>query len=582
MAIRAARVLFSHHSTSTTRRLALTTLPRAAAILLHPFSARTMASVPAFTADAASSHYASGPFPVIPRTNGIAAITSGAPSAHGTVVRFATKDAIKAAAGEGAIGEDATTDSVYVQYVKEEGRDRRVVWASVGAKSTVASLRKAAVAAVTKLRALKVKEVEFEPIATPEGSDAVKVAAAVVQAAALTNYAFDRYLTSEAKVPHFISALHFSTADAAVARQVEESAILAAGTIFARDLANERADEMHPSRLEDVARQVAAVAGMSVFTCTGPELVSEGLHMLHAVGQAARHAPRYIELFHAGDPSNPSDVIAVVGKGVCYDTGGLNIKGTGFMEDMHMDMAGSAAVLGAALSVHRFGLKRNVVFVVGAVENAIDALSYKPHCILRSHKGITVENGNTDAEGRLVLADALSYVQQRRKPHTIIDLATLTGACVIALGEPLGGAFSNSKALREALIGVGASTHERLWPMPILAEHRAELTGTPFADVKSTGESRYGGASNAAAFLEMFIGFEPAKNARDTAAAPVPEAEAAPKPSWCHLDIAGPAAFSKPRGHMNRGGTGFGVQLITQYLRSAPAGGHGVREADDE
>jgi leucyl aminopeptidase len=290
---------------------------------------------------------------------------------------------------------------------------------------------------------------------------------------------------------------------------------------------------------------------------------------MHAVGQAARHAPRYIELHYKGDPEHPEDVTALVGKGVCYDTGGLNIKPTGSMEDMHMDMGGSAAVLGTALAVHRLGLKRNIVFVVGAVENAIDSLAYKPHAIIKSHKGLTVENGNCDAEGRLVLADALSLVQQRHKPGTIIDLATLTGACVVALGEPLAGAFTNSKALREALIAAGDARYERCWPMPILAEHRAELTGTPFADVKSTGEGRTGGACTAAAFIEMFIGVDAAKNGGT-----------AYKPAWCHLDIAGPAMYSKDRGHMKRGGTGFGVQLLTEFLANKPAAPLAVEESE--
>jgi leucyl aminopeptidase len=237
------------------------------------------------------------------------------------------------------------------------------------------------------------------------------------------------------------------------------------------------------------------------------------------------------------------------------------------MEDMHMDMSGSAATLGAALAVGRLKLKRNVVFVLAVAENAIDALAYKPHNILRSHAGLTVEVSNTDAEGRLVLADALSYVQTRYPGiHTIIDCATLTGACVIALGEYAAGLFTNNKVLSSALVSAGNSVSERLWPMPILPEHVEEITnGTPFADLKSTGAGRYGGSCTAAAFLQQFI-------------APGGEGENQRKVAWAHIDLAGPAMYSATRGWMNRGGTGFAVHTLAKYVASAP---HGALPSDE-
>jgi leucyl aminopeptidase len=299
-----------------------------------------------------------------------------------------------------------------------------------------------------------------------------------------------------------------------------------------------------------------------------------------AVGQASRHGPRYIELVYKGDPETyktdgTGDVFMVVGKGITFDTGGLNLKGTGFMEDMYMDMGGSAAALGACLAVHRLGIKRNVVFIAAVAENAMDANSYKPHSIIRSHKGLTVQIGNTDAEGRLVLADALSFGQQRCKPHTVLDMATLTGACIVALGEYAAGLFSNNAALRQGLQAAADASSERLWALPIFPEHRAELRdGAGMADLSSTGAGRYGGSCTAAAFLENFIGHEPAKNARTAApAAAAAAAAAAPfTPAWAHLDIAGPASYSKPRGFMPSGGTGFGVAVVAEYLAAAPKG----------
>ena len=297
--------------------------------------------------------------------------------------------------------------------------------------------------------------------------------------------------------------------------------MLAESTIFARDLVNERADEMHPERLEAVARAVAAEAGARVHVLAGADLLPEGLHLLYAVGQAARYAPRYVELLHAGDPEHPEDVLLIVGKGITFDSGGLNIKPTGAMEDMHMDMGGSAAVLGAFRAVTRLGIKRNVAAVLAIAENAIGENAFKPHNIIRSHKGLTVEIKNTDAEGRLVLADALSYAQARLKPHTIIDLATLTGACIVALGEYAAGMFGNSDALKAGLLAASEARAERLWPMPIFPEHREEIRAAAFADLQSTGAGRYGGSCTAAAFLEFFVG---------------------EGVNWCHLDIAGPAS----------------------------------------
>jgi len=515
-------------------------------------------------------------FPAIPRANGVAAVTvAGAAPEGTTVVHFLTKEEI-AGNFTGAAAADAEKESVNVVY---EG-GARVVYASIGAAKSVnlGSVKGAATAAVNKLRLLKVGSADFRAPAV-EGIPAAKLVEGIVQAAALTNFAFDRYLTTEAKVPSFLSSIHVALpagvegAEAAAATAAgREAAVYAEATIYARDLCNERSDEMHPARVEEEARKVAAAIGAEVYVCAGTDLLKENLHLLYSVGQCAREAPRYVELRYKGDPEHPADVIMLVGKCITYDTGGLNIKGTGFMEDMHMDMGGASAVLGAMLAIGRLGLKRNVVAIAAVAENAIGENAYKPKAIIRSHKGYTVEIGNTDAEGRLVLADALSYGQARNKPHTIIDLATLTGACIIGLGEYAAGMFTNNTALKEGLLAASGARSERLWPMPIFPEHREELKAAAQADLQSTGAGRYGGACTAAAFLENFIGHEPAVNAREGAPAGSPPAVPGVTPAWAHLDIAGPAMYGKARGYMNAGGTGFGAQVITQYVASAAAG----------
>ena len=545
---------------------------------------------------ALSAEYATA-FPVVPRLSGIASFRFGKPvgDAAKTILRFVTKEknasGTVATANDDFAAADAAADSAAVSY--ENGH--RIISASLGPATDVdaAGLRKAAVAGVNKLRALKVKAAAVE-LPTVTGIPSTIVADVIVQASLLSNFAFDRYLTLESKKASLVGALTFvpsaavGDSAAAEAEAAKIASVLANATIFARDLVNERSDgkrqrerratvpsapwganpqgrfaltppppptEMHPTRLEAVARQVALDADADIYVVTGAELLPLGLHLLHAVGQASRHAPRYIELTHEGDPANPDDVILLVGKGITFDSGGLNIKPTGSMEDMHMDMGGSAAVLGAFRALTQLGVKRNVVAVLAVAENAIDANAFKPHNILRSHKGLTVEIKNTDAEGRLVLADALSYAQQRVAPHTIIDLATLTGACIVGLGEYAAGMFTNNEALKGGLACASSARFERLWPMPIFDEHRDELKAAAMADLQSTGAGRYGGSCTAAAFIENFIG-----------------TTGKPTPAWAHLDIAGPAMYSKQRGHMNGGGTGFGAQVIAQYVLDAPKG----------
>lgn len=314
-------------------------------------------------------------FPGSPRAQGVAKVTvGGAAPAGTTVVHFLTKEEL-AGKFTGLAAADAERDSVHVRYEVVGGVETRVLYASLGAANAVnlGAVQRASNAAVSKLRALKVTSAELvAPVL--EAIPAAKVAEGLVQAAALTNFHFDRYLTSADKIPTFLSSIHvtlssaLSGEDAAAAvASGRAAAILAECTIFARDMCNERSDEMHPGRVEEVARTVAAEIGAEVYVLAGDGLVKEGLHLLYSVGQAAgverpaTHAPRYVELAYRGDPANPTDVILVVGKCITYDTGGLNIKGTGFMEDMHMDKGGASAVMGAMLALHRLGVKRNVV-----------------------------------------------------------------------------------------------------------------------------------------------------------------------------------------------------------------------------
>ena len=233
-----------------------------------------------------------------------------------------------------------------------------------------------------------------------------------------------------------------------------------------------------------------------------------------------------------------------MGKGLTFDTGGLNLKPTGSIEDMYFDKGGACAVMGALKGAMELGIRKNVVFAMGFAENSIDAKSYKPMDILKSMKGLTVEVGNTDAEGRLVLADTFTYVQREFKPKKLVDLATLTGAIMVALGNETAGLFSNDDSFASEIFDSGREVFEESWHMPITEEAKRNIKGA-VADISNSGKTRWGGASKAAAFLERFI-------EKDV--------------KWVHLDIAGAASVEGAKPPLCQNANGFGTQTILNYL----------------
>jgi leucyl aminopeptidase len=241
------------------------------------------------------------------------------------------------------------------------------------------------------------------------------------------------------------------------------------------------------------------------------------MNLFYNVGKSASSEPRCVTVLYKGNPASDEVEMAFVGKGLTFDTGGLNLKPTGAIEDMYYDKAGACAVMGALKGAMELGIKKNVVFAMGFAENSIDSNSYKPLDIIKSMKGITVEIGNTDAEGRLVLADTFTFVQREYKPKKLVDLATLTGAIMVALGQETAGLFSNDDDFAQEIKESGKEVFEAMWHMPITNEAKEAIKGST-ADISNSGKSRWGGSSKAAAFLERFI-------------------EKGVK--WVHLDIAG-------------------------------------------
>jgi leucyl aminopeptidase len=307
-------------------------------------------------------------------------------------------------------------------------------------------------------------------------------------------------------------------------------------------LLNQRGSDADPCFIEAHVRTlvegVDQVKELKVIR--GDDLLKENMNLFHAVGRGAASEPRYIAVKYMGNPESDEISYAIVGKGLTFDTGGLNLKPTGFIETMYCDKGGACATLGAMKGVFDTKLPINVIFAIGVADNAIDANSFKPGDIITSRKGLTVEVGNTDAEGRLVLADTLTYTQDKYSPKKIINLATLTGACMVALGEHTAGLFSNNDEFVKELLSSSKKVHESCWQLPLNDFHREGIKGK-VANISNTGGSRYGGASTAAAFLEHFI-----EN----------------KTPWIHMDIAGPAHLAAPSPPLPKEGTGFGAMTL--------------------
>lgn len=368
-----------------------------------------------------------------------------------------------------------------------------------------------------------------------EGPAATQTATAVAGAIAGTQGA-DLYRAEKKRTP--FERLQWSAADeAAVAR----GTAIGEGVNLARRLVNEPPSSIYPETFAAQAEAVAKQAGFGCEIWDEKKLKAEKCGSLLAVAEGSARPPRLMIFSYEG--GRPGEApIALVGKGVTFDAGGLSLKPTDSMTTMKCDMAGAAAVLATMQTIARLKVPRNVIGLVGLVENMINGNAMKLGDVLTARSGKTIEVLNTDAEGRLVLADVLN-VTLDRKPKQIVDLATLTGACVVALGTDVVGAFTNDQPWCDAILGAARSVGEPIWQMPMFPEY-AEQIKTEIADIKNTGDGRWGGAITAAKFLEEFVGTTP----------------------WVHLDIAGPAYFDKPKPWHDVGGTGCMVRTLVEML----------------
>ncbi|MBU2488252.1 MAG: leucyl aminopeptidase family protein [Proteobacteria bacterium] len=363
-----------------------------------------------------------------------------------------------------------------------------------------------------------------------------------VEGAWLGAYSFERYKGEPGPQMETVQVVGAESSR----KKLEKAATLCECVWYARDLVNENAEEVTPQRLAAEAEALGQKdPSLAVEVLDEDRIRDEGLGLLFAVGKGSVHPPRLAMAQYLGAPRRKERIL-LVGKGITFDSGGQNLKSSGSIEDMRTDMAGAATVLGImrALSILRPTV--NVAGVVVAAHNAMDARSYFPGDVYRSGLGKSVEIGNTDAEGRLVLADALAWGIRRFSPTRVVDVATLTGGILVALGTAAAGLFSNDDTLAGELYEAGESTRERLWRLPLYPEY-TEAMKSDRADLRNIAKYPRGHASSVtgAAFLQEFVQGLP----------------------WAHLDIAGTAYNGEsPRGEVGRFATGFGVRLLARFL----------------
>lgn len=410
-------------------------------------------------------------------------------------------------------------------------------------KLTIDGLRKAFHKAGKELMKAKVESVG---VTIPKFKDLCykKTIGAITEGLLQSEYAFEKYL-SKKKVKPTVKEVYFDILedkkDKAL-EAIEESKNLAEGIFLTRDLVNERAINMYPETLANAAKENLEPLGVKVDIYGKKEIEDMNMQAFLAVAEGSSKEPKFIVMTYNGNPDS-TEKIALVGKGLTYDSGGYSLKPSTSMDTMFTDMAGSATVIGAMQVIAKSKLNKNVVGIIAACENLISGGAYKPGDIIGSMSGKTIEVLNTDAEGRLTLADALWYAAKEVKANKIIDLATLTGACIVALGGTTTGAITNNDDLMNEVKDASELAGEPIWQLPSHDDYR-ELIKGDFADLKNTG-GRGAGTITAGLFLEEFVDNTP----------------------WVHLDIAGTSYSEKTNGYIPKGATGVHVKTLYYLVK---------------
>jgi leucyl aminopeptidase len=416
-------------------------------------------------------------------------------------------------------------------------RAKAVIIVGVGDPATLTAdtLRRAA-GAVAR-RATKATSLATTLAAAATELAPADAAQAVVEGLALGGYQFLDYKRDP--TPSKLSKVTLvGSGGAGVRAAVDRGAVIADAVAWARDLVNTPSKDKSPADVVADARALMRGRGVNVQVFDVPQLRQKRMGGVLGVGQGSSQTPRFLKLTYAPNGARGKP-LAFVGKGVVFDSGGLSLKPAGGMETMKCDMSGAAAVLGAMSALEDLGVRTRVTGYVPLVENMPSGTAIRPGDVLRIRNGKTVEVLNTDAEGRLILADALTLASED-KSAAIVDLATLTGACVVALGDKIAGLMGNDDDWRRQVQDAADRVGERVWPLPLPTDYRRGIDSS-VADIKNVGP-REGGALTAGLFLQEFVDGAP----------------------WVHLDIAGPAFLSGDDGYITKGGTGFGVRTLIE------------------
>ncbi len=380
------------------------------------------------------------------------------------------------------------------------------------------------------------------PDAQSLGMPAERIVRAIAEGACLANHIFDKYKAESKHRPLKEILLRVGEKpSAAMKALVKKTELVCGATHQVREWVSTPSNDKVPAQFARMIAKAADRSGLKITVMDESQLKKKKFGALLAVSAGSAHPPKLVELSYS--PANAKKTIVLVGKGVTFDTGGINLKPSAGLDLMKIDMSGAAVVAATMLALSRIKPRHRVVGVMPLVENMPSGSATRPGDIVRSFSGKTVEIGNTDAEGRLILIDAMAYAIKKYKPHTLIDLATLTGACIVGLGEKIAGVFSTDSTLSDAIVASGQRTHERCWPMPLPQDYK-ELLKSDLADISNMPSSRYGGAITAALFLSEFV-----DNTR-----------------WAHIDIAGPVFDKKASDYCGPGGTGFGVRLLCDLI----------------
>ena len=432
-------------------------------------------------------------------------------------------------------------------YNPSEIKAERITFIGLGKRDKIdlENLRSMAGKAVKSSMAKSISEIFIAvPDATRIKIDEAEILKSLGEGAVLGNHLYRKYKEEKKLKPlkrvHFVVEPEVKKNHSGLLQRVES---VCSGTIQAREWVNTPSNEKKPEQFAGFIRAAAGKTKLRVSIMNDKQLKQKKFDSLLAVAAGSESKPRMVTLEHR--PPGAKKTIALIGKGVTFDSGGLNLKPSGSLETMKSDMSGAAVVASTMIAISKLKPKINVLGLIPIVENMPSGSATRPGDIVRSYSGKTVEINNTDAEGRLILIDAMAYAVKTYKPQVLIDLATLTGACVVALGERIAGVFSSDDELAESILQSGAKTHERCWKMPLPDDYK-EMLKSDFADISNISGTRWGGAITAALFLSEFV-------------------EGIP---WAHIDIAGPSYSKKESGYCGPGGTGFGVRLLCDLLEN--------------